>query len=92
MASSESKPYYVYLLSCSDGSLYCGIALDPIARLKQHNSGKGAKYTKSRGPCTLVYREGPYTYGQALSREASIKKLKRSDKLKLISEYSKTEL
>ena len=72
---------YVYLLRCSDGSLYCGISADPEARLKQHNYGVGAKYTRSRRPCQLVYTEGPYEYGRALSREAAVKKMTKAEKL-----------
>ena len=75
---------YVYLLRCADGSLYCGISSDPEARLKQHNYGVGAKYTRSHGPCTLVYTEGPYEYGHALSREAEIKKMTKSQKESLL--------
>ena len=82
----SDKPYYVYVLRCRDNSLYCGIAVDPNARLAQHNSGKGAKYTKSRGPCTIVYKEGPYEYGPALSREAAIKKLSKANKEILIKQ------
>ena len=75
---------YVYLLRCGDGSLYCGISTDPEARLKQHNYGVGAKYTRSRRPCVLVYTEGPYEYGHALSREAEIKRMTRSQKERLL--------
>lgn len=75
---------YVYLLRCSDGSLYCGISSDPQARLKQHNYGVGAKYTRSRRPCRLVYTEGPYDYGHALSREAAIKNMTKAEKESLL--------
>ena len=75
---------YVYLLRCKDGSLYCGISTDPEARLKQHNYGVGAKYTRSHGPCTLVYTEGPYEYGHALSREVAIKKMTKEQKERLL--------
>ena len=71
---------YVYLLRCADDTLYCGIAADPEARLKQHNYGVGAKYTRGRGPCRLIYTEGPYEYGHALSREAEIKRMTRQQK------------
>ena len=75
---------YVYLLRCSDGSLYCGISTDPVARCKQHNYGGGAKYTRSRRPCQLVYTEGPYDYGHALSREAAVKKMTKAEKERLL--------
>ncbi len=83
MADKESA-YYVYLLRCSDDSLYCGIARNPELRLEAHNSGKGAKYTRSRRPCRLVLREGPLERGDALRREAEIKGLSRADKEELV--------
>ncbi len=76
--------YYVYLLRCSDDSLYCGYTNDLSARIKTHNSGKGAKYTKSHLPVTLCYAERFETKSEALKREAEIKKLRRCDKEKLI--------
>lgn len=76
---------YVYILKCKDNTLYTGYTNDLDKRLQAHNEGKGAKYTKCRRPCKLVYSEQFETKGEALSREAQIKKLKRADKLKLIS-------
>lgn len=76
--------YYVYLLRCKDGSLYCGYTNDVAARVETHNSGKGAKYTKSRLPVTLCYAESFETKSEALKREAEIKKLKRPEKEALI--------
>lgn len=67
--------YYVYLLLCADGSYYCGSTNDLEKRLKAHNSGHGAKYTRSRGPCRLVYTESYETKHEALSREWHMKKL-----------------
>ena len=75
---------YVYILNCKDNTLYTGYTNDLQKRLKAHNEGKGAKYTKCRRPCKLVYSEQFKTKSEALSREAQIKKLKRTDKLKLI--------
>ena len=49
--------YYVYLLLCADGSYYCGSTNDPEKRLQAHNAGRGAKYTRGRGPCTIAYLE-----------------------------------
>ena len=75
---------YVYILKCKDKTLYTGYTNDLDNRLKMHNSGKGAKYTKYRRPCKLVYFEEYKTRGEALSREYQIKQLSREDKLKLI--------
>lgn len=73
----------VYLLQCGDGTLYCGIALDVAARLELHQSGKGAKYTRGRGPLQLVYSEACATKAEALRRERAIKRLPREAKLRL---------
>ncbi|HJV48325.1 MAG TPA: GIY-YIG nuclease family protein [Geothrix sp.] len=70
----------VYLIRCRDGTLYCGIALDAEARLRQHEEGKGAKYTRGRGPLALVYREVCGSRSEALKRERAIKRLGRKDK------------
>jgi predicted GIY-YIG superfamily endonuclease len=75
--------WWLYLLRCGDGTLYCGIALDVAARLKQHQEGKGAKYTRGRGPLALVYREACGTKAQALRRERAVKRLPRAKKLLL---------
>ncbi len=76
--------YEVYILLCHDGTLYTGIARDAEKRLAVHNSGQGAKYTRSRLPVRLVYRETQPDKSSALRREAAIKKLSRADKLLLI--------
>lgn len=78
------KKYYVYLLECCDGTLYCGYTTDVKKREKCHNSGQGAKYTKSRLPVKVVYSEELDTKSNALKREAAIKKLNRREKLSLI--------
>ncbi len=80
---------YVYLLRCSDGSLYCGWTTDPEARIAAHNSGKGAKYTRSRRPVSLAYMEVYEDRHEALSREWHIKRMSRPEKEKLI-EYEYT--
>ena len=77
------KVWFVYLLRCGDGSLYCGMTDDVLRRLEAHRSGKGAKYTRGRGPLELVYTEECESYSAALKREAAIKKLKRPEKLRL---------
>ena len=76
--------YWVYILRCCDGSLYTGSTTDPAKRLAVHQSGKGAKYTRSRLPVELIYREETADKSAALKREAAIKKLSREEKLKLI--------
>ena len=73
----------VYLLRCGDGTLYCGIALDVGARLEQHRAGKGAKYTRGRGPLELVYSAACASRAEALRRERAIKRLNRAAKLRL---------
>ena len=78
------KTWNVYILRCGDGTLYTGIAADVQARLKVHRSGKGAKYTRGRGPLELVYTEGCPDKGAALKREYAIKALPREEKEKLI--------
>lgn len=77
---------YTYILRCADGTLYTGWTNDLQARLKAHNSGKGAKYTKNRLPVELVYFEEFSTKEEAMSREWHIKRLKRAEKLRLIEE------
>ena len=75
--------WWVYLLRCGDDTLYCGIALDVEARLKQHKDGKGAKYTRGRAPLAVVFREAWATKAAALRRERLIKRMSRSAKLRL---------
>ena len=74
----------LYILRCGDGSLYTGISTDVQRRLAEHRSGKGAKYTRSRGPLELVYQEECPDKSAALKRELEIKALSRTEKLKLI--------
>ena len=74
----------VYLLRCSDGTLYTGIAPDVQKRLMLHNAGKGAKYTRGRGPVELVYQEQLEDRAAASKREYAIKQLSRAEKLHLI--------
>lgn len=75
--------WVVYILQCSDKSLYTGITNDLTNRLEAHTSGKGAKYTKGRGPFTLLYQENLSTRSDALKRELEIKKMDRALKLQL---------
>ena len=75
----------MYILRCADGSLYTGLARDADKRLAVHNSGKGAKYTASRLPVTLVYREPCASLSGALRRECQIKTWSRAQKEALIA-------
>ena len=84
------KQYFVYLLQCSDGTLYCGYTDDVEKRVRVHNSGRGAKYTKSRLPVKAVYTETAADKSSALKREAEIKKMPRVRKLELIKEKNQT--
>lgn len=84
--------FYVYLLACRDNTLYCGYTNDLEKRLSAHNSGRGAKYTKSRLPVRLVYSEAYEDKSDALKRECAVKKLKKSQKLKLIEQQDSGRL
>lgn len=75
---------YTYLLECADHTLYCGWTNHLEKRVRAHNEGRGAKYTKSRRPVTLVYYEEFGTKTEAMKREAAIKRLSRSEKQRLI--------
>lgn len=86
------KTWFVYMLRCGDGSLYTGITTDVEARLEVHRSGKGAKYTRGRGPLELVHSEECDTKSDALKRELEIKSLPRSDKMKLIGQSEGIDL
>jgi len=75
--------WHVYLLRCCDDSLYCGISNDLLARVDKHNSGLGAKYTRSRRPVCLVYSRRLKDHGAALKHEYRIKQLSKAEKEKL---------
>lgn len=77
---------YTYLLRCADGSLYCGWTNHLWERIEAHNTGKGAKYTKGRGPVTLAWSECFKTKEEAMKREAAVKKLTRAEKEALLLE------
>ncbi len=76
--------HYVYLLRCSDDTLYCGWTTDLAARVAAHNAGRGARYTRSRLPVQLVYYEEYEEKREALSREWHMKRLSRREKIQLI--------
>ena len=76
--------YFVYIVRCADGTLYTGYARDPKARVKVHNSGRGARYTSGRRPVRLVYAESYESVGDALRREYALKRWSRTRKELLI--------
>ncbi len=82
---------YTYILECKDGTYYTGWTNHLEKRIKEHNEGKGAKYTKARRPVKLVYYEAFESKTEAMKREYAIKQMKRSEKIKLINIRSKKE-
>ncbi len=84
------KKWQVYILRCSDNTLYTGITNNLENRLQTHNEKRGARYTRTRLPVTLIYHEEASSRSLASRREAAIKKLSRSKKLKLIAEPETT--
>src|SRR5215470_17341108 len=85
MKKRGKREWSVYVLRCGDGSLYTGIAKDIVARLEQHNQGRGAAYTRAHLPVQLVYQELKFTRSAALVREAQLKRLPRQKKEGLVS-------
>jgi len=81
---------YVYIVECADQTLYTGWTTDIERRLKAHNAGKGARYTRERRPVRLVYTEEVPNRRAALKRELKIKRMRRSQKLKLIGRAADT--
>ncbi len=81
--------YYVYIVECRDKTLYTGYTTNLEKRIKAHNEKKGAKYTRGRVPVILKYYEEYENKVDAMKREAQIKKLRKSKKLKLIEENAK---
>ena len=82
-----SEENYTYILECADGTLYCGWTNHLKERVAAHNAGKGAKYTRSRLPVTLVYYETYPTRQEAMRREWEIKQLTREEKKRLIGDF-----
>ena len=82
--SETVKKHYVYILLCADGTFYTGYTTDPERRTKVHNSGKGARYTRSRVPVELIYTEEFEDKSDAQKREYAIKQLTRTEKEQLI--------
>ena len=85
----SERMWYLYVLQCADGSLYCGIALDVHKRLGQHQKGKGARYTRARLPVILLHSMpvGP-SVAEALKAERQFKALSRTKKLKVLKRSS----
>jgi putative endonuclease len=83
-AIPSHKSHFVYVLSCADGSLYTGYTTELLRRLRKHNDGKGAKYTRGRGPLELMYWEEGTDRSWGLKREEEIKRLSRRQKEELI--------
>lgn len=77
------RMYFVYMLECSDKSIYTGIATDVERRFKEHQQGTGAAYTRSRKPRRIIYSEAAVDRSAALKREAAIKRLPRDEKIAL---------
>ena len=82
--TSKKDPWFLYILKCSDGTLYTGIAKDLQKRFHAHNDGKGAKYTRTRRPVTLLYQESCSSRTHALVRECAVKSLPRIKKEEFI--------
>src|SRR5215831_3353147 len=78
--------WFVYLVRCADGSLYCGIARDVAARIARHDAGKGARYTRGRGPLEVLATQRCRSQGVALRIEHAVKSLSRAEKLALLDE------
>ena len=83
VGSRSSTAFYVYIVRCTDGSLYTGITSDVSRRLREHNSGRGSKYTRARLPVTLAFVERARDRSGALKRESQIKGFSRKSKLRL---------
>ncbi len=77
--------WHLYLARCADGSLYCGIARDVAARIAAHDAGKGARYTRGRGPLTLLLTRRCKDHGHALRLELAVKALSRQQKLAAVA-------
>jgi len=87
----HNPAYFCYMVECADGTLYTGWTTDPERRVKEHNAGRGALYTKWRRPVALTYLEKVRDRSTALRREFALKGLTRQNKLKLIEQYQKKD-
>lgn len=89
--SQEEEGFYTYMVECADGSLYTGWTTNPERRVKEHNAGRGALYTRWRRPVHLRYVEEASDRSAAQRRENEIKKLPRHKKLSLVQDYLEEE-
>lgn len=80
-----ASEWFLYIIRCADGTLYTGITTDVVKRFAAHSQGKGAKYTRGRGPLQLVYQEKCADHSQALKREIAVKRLSRIEKEAMLS-------
>ena len=83
---------YCYIVRCVDGTLYTGWTTDLERRVKEHNSGQGGRYTRSRRPVALIYAEELPDRGAAMKREIAIKRLPRNKKLALADQFLQSEM
>jgi len=84
---TSAPKYYLYMLECSDSSIYTGIAIDVLKRFEKHCNGKGSKYVRSRLPAKIVWTSEPFdSRGEAQKAEWRVKQLSRRKKLEMISE------
>jgi len=88
-APSIGRSWTVYLALCADDTLYCGIARDVTARIRQHDAGSGARYTRGRGPLRVLATQRCYHQGIALRLELLVKRLTRREKLELAASPEK---
>ena len=88
MAKMENNTHVLYILKCKDGSYYTGYTNDLEKRFKKHEEGKGAKYTRGRGPLKLVFQQAFPTKQEAMRMEFAVKKLNRAQKERMIKEGS----
>ena len=88
-AKPSGEKWFVYIVRCADGSLYTGITKDVVRRCTQHNAGTASKYTRSRCPVELVFREDHPDQSSALKRELEIKSMNRRGKLAMIQQSKK---
>jgi putative endonuclease len=88
LAKSKESSWCVYILKCSDNTYYTGITNNIKRRIHQHETNKGAKYTKGRGPFSIVYQDKCKNRGEASQKEFAIKKLALAEKINLIAAHN----
>ena len=84
-------PFYCYMVHCANDAFYTGWTTDPLRRVKEHNAGRGARYTKMHGPVKLVYVEEVEDHSTALKREVQIKRYSHQRKVKMAESHSLPE-